>query len=342
MDPFDVITMLTAINNTPRPKTFLLNLLFGGRVKTFSTATVMADFTKGKRRMAPFVSPYVGGKLIEREGREARTYTPPLIQPRDVLTPERLNTRMAGESLQSALSPADRLAKEQADILDVFDQYITRREEWMAAQLLFTGAIHMVGEGVDESFSVGFSNTDTLSNADLWSASTANPIGDINTWRRTVQEKSGITPNAAVMSSDVADAFLNHPNVKDMLDVRRMEMGTINPSELPNGATYLGSLAREGMDLYEYNEWYVDDSTGLSKPMVPATYMALVPTADRNPGAQMLYGAWTEMVKKTTYEGARIPRVWSEEGPNATFIEVVSRPLPLMPDADSWFVAKVL
>lgn len=342
MTLFDVLTMLQAINNTPRPKTFLLNLLFGGRIKTFTTAEVMVDVTKGKRRMAPFVSPFVGGKLMEREGRAVQSYRPPLIQPRDVLTPERLQTRMAGESIVSALSPADRLAQEQADVLDSFDQSITRREEWMGSQLIFTGAIHMLGEGVDENFSIGFTNTETLSGADLWSVATADPIGDINRWRRTVQEKSGITPNAVVMGPDVSNAFCNHSAVQNQLDVRRMEMGIIKPQELPNGATYLGTLAREGVDLYEYAEWYVDDATGLSKPMVPATYLALVPTAERNPGAQVLYGAWTEMSKATTYEGARIPRVWSEEGPNATYIEVVSRPLPLMPDADAWFVAKVL
>jgi uncharacterized SAM-binding protein YcdF (DUF218 family) len=342
LNTYDPVTMLQALNNTPRPMRFLRDLVFGGRSKTSVTEQVLVDIFKGKRRMAPFVSPYVGGKLMEREGYTTKMYTPPLIQPRDVLTPERLSQRAAGESIVSGRSAGDRAEVEQAEILNTFDDYITRREEWMLAQLLFTGTIHMVGEGVDESYSVGFTNTDTLSAAETWDETTCTPLADLETWRKTIIQSTGISPNTVIMAGNVVDEFVNNADVQKLLDVRRMEMGTINPSQLPNGATYIGSLSRLGVDIYQYDEYYVDDTTGLLAPMVPDGKLVMLADSKRNVGAQMLYGSWTEMDEGVTYEGERIPRVWSEKGANARIVEVVARPLPMIPDVDSWFVATVL
>lgn len=342
LNTFNVLTMLKAINTSPRPRTFLRDLLFAGRVQTFPTEEVLVDLVKGKRRLAPFVSSYVGGKLMEREGFRTEKYRTPLVQPRDIITPERIKQRQAGESVISAVSPAERAAMEQAGILNGFDISITRREEWMVSQLIYTGGIHMVGEGYDEQFSVNFTNTEVLSGTNLWSNAASNPIGDLGRWRLAVMQKTGITPTAVVMGDDVATAFLNNPTVQAELNRWWMQMGQIKPEVKENGQTFLGHLNRENLDLYSYSEWFVDDSTQNLMPMVPAGKVALVPEAANNPGAMMLYGAYTEMDEGKTYEGARIPRVWSEKGPNIQIVEVVARPLPTMVDSDCWFVGTVL
>lgn len=340
---FDPQTVIEVVNNTPRPKTFLREMLLGGRERTFPTESISIDLVKGKRRMAPFVSPYVGGKLVEREGFSTQDYTPPLIVPRDIITPERLKKRQAGESVVSGKSPADRIAQEIAEVYDSFDQYITRREEWMIAQLIFTGAIHMVGDGVDQNFDVGFTNSEDLSGDDLWDAGTSDPMADLKRWKQEIIQKTGITPDVAIMGSDVADVFLSNATVLAQLDTEiNIKLGTINPREVPNGAQYLGTLNRVGLDLYCYDEYYVDDTTSLTMPMIPAGAIVIAPTAARNTGARMLYGAFTEMKTRQTYESPRIPREWVDESANAQFIEIVSRPLPTMVDVDCWYVGNVL
>lgn len=339
---FDVVTMLGAYESIPRPSTFLREMIFGGRERTFSTEYVLIDIRKGTRKMAPFVNPVIGGKIMEHGGYRTDKYTPPLVAPQDVITPERLQQRSAGENIVSGRTPADRLGEEQARILNHFDDAITRREEWMIAQLLFTGQIHMVGDGVDEYYNVGFDNTDTLSSQDLWSASTATIYEDLKGWALQVMRESGLYPNICVMAENVSEAFLNNSTIQTLLDIRNVELGKIDPSRLPNGASYIGRLSGLGIDFYTYNEWYADDSSGTITAMVPDDTLALFSSADRNLGAIMLYGAFTEIKDRTTYEGSRIPRIWTDQGKNAEFVQVVSRPLPVIIDADSWFVANVL
>lgn len=75
------------------------------------------------------------------------------------------------------------------------------------------------------------------------------------------------------MAKDVANAFVNNAKVKSVLDVRAYDLAVIKPRELPNGLTYIGTIHKLGLDLYQYNEWYLDNWTDPSaptqKPLVP-------------------------------------------------------------------------
>jgi len=117
-------------------------------------------------------------------------------------------------------------------------------------------------------------------------------------------------------------------------------VGMIDVRELPNGIEYLGTI--NGVDFFGYDEWYIDDDTGVETPMVPADTVVVFASADRNPGARMLYGAYYDVEDATTYAGARIPRTWTDKGANARFMELVTFPLPFVPDVDSWLIATVL
>ena len=96
------------------------------------------------------------------------------------------------------------------------------------------------------------------------------------------------------MGGDVANAFVNHAKVQKMLDVKNFNLAVIQPKQLPNGVTYLGTIHELGLDIYKYNEWYLDDWTNPDKPedkpLVPADSLALLST---NADYSMYYGAIT-------------------------------------------------
>ncbi len=340
MDEFDVLTMLEALRGTPRPRTFLIDMVFGGRRQTVVTEEVIADFFKGKRRLAPFVSPRVGGKQVEREGRKVQKYKVPLIQPLDVITPDRLQQRAAGENIISPRTPADRLVDEQAEVLDLMDDYVTRREEWMVAQYMTTGRIHMVGEGVDEWFIPGFTQIRTLLDK-FWGDADAEILGNLLTWYRLIQ-RNGYNAGVCVMADDVAEAYMDNAQVQKQMNMLKVDRGQIKPSELPNGASYIGSLNRPAIDIYTYSESYVDDTDGLEKSLIPDGTLIMFPAAANNPSAKILYGSYTEMDEGKTYEGTRIPRVYSDKKANTRNVELVARPLPVIRDVDCHLVAHVL
>lgn len=338
---YDPRTMLEAIEQMLPVNTFLKSTFFKNS-RTFLTENVDVDYNKGRRRMAPFVSPKLAGKVMERDGFTTNTYKPALIKPLRPITVEDLQIRSFGENVYSTKSPDERAIELLARDLTDLEDAITRREEWMAAQVLFTGKVDMIGEGVNQTLDFDFTNKLVLSGSDKWSETSSDPIGDLKNWRLAVIQKSGITPDTAVMASDVVDAFLNHPAVQKILDNQRIKLGQIDPRTLPNGVTYLGSLTSLGLDLYSYDEWYFDETEGVEKPMVPPGTVLVASTRARfsfHYGAVTLIGANNQFV---TYEGARIPDSWTEKNPPQRFLAVNSRPLPIPHEVESWYVAHVL
>lgn len=79
----------------------------------------------------------------------------------------------------------------------------------MCAQTIFTGAIPIIGDGVNEVMIFSFTNKETISVAkNKWTADTSDPIADIKRWHETVQKKGFVNCDICVMGSDVANAFV--------------------------------------------------------------------------------------------------------------------------------------
>jgi hypothetical protein len=257
-------------------------------------------------------------------------------------------TRSPGELLYRGKSPAERAVEKLAADFSEIAEMITRREEWMAAQAIFTGRIPVVGDGIDEVIDFGFTNTEEIIAADeVWSAPTADPLGDLAGWQEEVQKNGFVTCNICVMARDVATAFINNPKVKELLDIKNYDLAVIKPRELANGARFIGTIGALGLDIYTYNEWYLDEWTNPDapeqKPLVPDGTLALLSTAAQY---SMYYGAITLIDEATknfyTVEGSRVPSTWIQKDPDRRFLQLSSSPLPVPHEVDSWFVAKVL
>ena len=108
----------------------------------------------------------------------------------------------------------------------------------------------------------------------------------------------------------------------------------------------MGTIHELGLDLYKYNEWYVDDWTDpenpVELPMVPSGTLLMAST-----GAQysMYYGAITMLDQKSglfqTVEGKYVPDTFTKKRPDRRFLSLQSAPLPVPHEVDSWLVAKV-
>lgn len=340
-------TMGKLITRIPPVHTFFRDTFFKN-VRTFSTKSVEVDFKKGNRALAPFVHPKVGGKTVPNRGYQTKSYTPVLIAPNKITTIDDLMERSAGENPYSGRTPAERAVEKMAEDFKELAEMIVRREEWMAATAIFTGQIPIIGEGLNEVIDFGFSNTETIvTDSKKWSGADADPLADLERWRKTVQKEGFVNCNICVMASDVASAFVNNAKVQKALDTKAYDLAVIKPRELPNGVTYIGTINKLGLDIYEYNEWYLDDWTNPEapeqKPLVPDGTVALLSTGANY---SMYYGAITLLDEKNdtfhTVEGNRVPETWTERRPSRRFLQVNSKPLPVPHEVNSWFVATVL
>ncbi len=337
-------TMGRVVQKLPPVRTFFRSTFFRNE-ETFVTKNVDVDFKKGSRKVAPFVSRLIGGKIVPNTGYETKTYTPPLVAPEKVTTIDDLLERRPGENMFSGRTPAERaVLKMSEDFVELREQ-ITRREELMCAQAIFTGQIPVIGDGVNEVIDFHFTNKEKITTAaKKWTADTSNPIADLKRWHETVQKTGFTNCDICVMGSDVANAFVNNAKVKDLLDVKNYALAVIQPKQLPNGTTYIGTIHELGLDIYKYNEWYLDDWTNPDapedKPLVPADSLALLSTSANY---SMYYGAITLIDEATgvfrTVEGKYVPDTWAKRKPARRFLSLSSAPLCVPHDVDSWFVA---
>lgn len=342
MDIFDTRTMLDAVEQMKLARRFLMTTFFnGGMPRTFATKSVDIDIIKGQRKMAPFVHPRLPGSLVNRDGYRTDTYVPPYIQPKMETTAELILKRSAGENPYAARPPLQRAAEQLGkDIADLDDQII-RREEWMCAQALTTGQVRVLGEGVDDTidFMMAADHKITLSTGQ-WGGTGSDPIGNLRGWKRKIAKDSGRTANTGVLSGEALDAFQSDEMVMKQLNTRRVDMGIIKPETLPDGVTYLGYLNDPGLDLYGYDEWFLD-AAGDEQPMIPAGGLVLGSTNTRN---AMLYGAIQDLeaIESGLVEAARFPKSWVTKEPSARWLKLQAAPLAGLLEPDAFIYAKVV
>lgn len=349
MSLFTTRKMLQVLEQAKPAQSFLRDRYFSN-VEPSTTEHVDIDIVKGKRKLAPFVHPNIGGKTVERAGRTVNSYKAPEVSPDMVTTAEDLMKRAPGEVYGENVDPNVRAARQIGKDLAELDDMITRREEAMCAQALFTGQILVKGDGYDEVLQYWPTNPAdqpyvALAAGARWNEATADVLGDLRGSRRTIMQNSGVSAIDVVLGQDAIDALLGNEKLQKLLDLRRVDMGQISPQELPGGVTYYGHLKGVGLDLWGYDEWYLDEN-GDEQPMVPAKSVLIGSPLVRT---TMAYGA-VSLMRGTEgnqsveiHAGRRVPDSWTQrKNPAGRIVQIKSRPLPIIHQIDGFRVLKVL
>ena len=348
VDLYETRTMLEMLEERKPVRTFILDTFFNRPPRTFETEAVDIDIIKGRRRLAPFVNPKRQGKLVEKRGFITRSFKPAYVKPKMVTTTDEILKRRPGNIIYAPNSgPAILAAQEMGRNFSELDEMITRREEWMAVQGLLTGQIPVKGEGVDAllGFHMESTHLPVLTGTDLWSDhANATPIDDLKTWKRLVAKDSGISPNICIMGLGAIDNFMKCEQVigttgggQNLFDMRRINIGQIDPIMLPNGVTYYGTLTEIGLDIYTYEEWYIDDQDEVEYALIPTNKVLLGNPAAR---CEKLYGAIKDLGAIAPVP--RFPKTWEENDPSERIVMLQSSPLPAPLEIDAFLTATVL
>lgn len=345
---YDPRTMGKLVERMPKVHTFIRDTFFR-HVETFHTVKIDVDFKKGSRVLAPFVHKKIGGVTVPNSGYTTSTYEPPLIAPNKITTIDDILARSPGESLYNGKTPNQRAVEKMQSDFSELDEMITRREEWMCCQALFTGKIPILdtdGKEIQEEIDFNFTNKTVLKSAENWKNTTGGKLKQLKAWKKTAQEKGFVNCNICLMGDEALECFLADEEVQKMLDIRSYDIAEIKPKELPNGATYIGTIRKENIDIYGYNALYLDNWTDkkkpVNKPLLPTNIVALLSTQARY---SMYYGAIgiTDENKKiiAVAEGQRVPEQWVERNPARRFLQLNSAPLSVPHEVDSWYIAEV-
>lgn len=339
IDMYNTRTMLRAIEQIKTPKTFLRDTIFG-QVETHTTKYVDIDIQKGNRRLAAYVSPLLQGKVVTREGFTTNTYEPPYIKEKMITTSQDFLTRDMGTNVYSGGQSAQQKAQKQlGKDIRTLAMRCDRTEEVQASQAIQTGIVTAVGDGISATIDFGLlsSHKPVLTSTDKWDDLTnSDPIADLRTWRDLVSQDAGMVPKDVIMGADAIKNFLRNTKVQALLDNRRIVMGQIDPSNLPNGVIYWGHLNESGLDVWEYTEWYYDVGLSTEVPMIDPDKVVMWARGAR---ATRHYGAIQDL--KANFVVPRFVKSWEEEDPSGRFVMLQSAPLLAPHQIDGFLCATV-
>lgn len=346
MDLFTPETMDGVVRVMPTVNTFFRDTFFRTNKPEY-TEKVRVDFVKGTRKVAPFINMKKGGKVVEKRGYLTDEFTTPIVSVMDVTNIEDMLRRLPGELLQnSGTTPYERGIQLMADQFMTFEDMIARREEWMCVQSMMEGKIPVIGDNVSYEIDFGFTNKATVSVP--WAQEGATPYHDLQAASIACRKKGYRTPNIMIMGRDAWTSFLASTKqdefYKQMPEV--FDIMSVKPERRTDAVTYMGRLRDPDLDLYVYDEWIIDDWTDPENPtevsLMPANKVLLASTAAKYTtyyGLQMFTDPKTGNFRQVI--GTRAADSWVQKNPDARFLTLSARPLPVPHEVDSWYVLTV-
>lgn len=345
-DLYSTATMLGVVRQTPIESAYWLDNFFNRQI-TFETEEIMFDLIKSYRRMAPFVSPVVQGRVMRSRGFETRAFRPAYVKPKHVVDPNRMFTRGIGETPGlGSVSPGARWNAAVAENLREEREAIRRRENWMAAQAIIHGSVTITGEDYPTqvvNFRRDAGLTYVPTGTARWGEADADPLGDIARLRKLAFQKSGSTITRLTMGLDAFDLFFADEDVQKLL--KGQEIGNVartSDSYLSAfGSTdtpfeYRGILqganGQGRLEIYTYNEQYEDEDYNT------VDMMSSYDVIGTGPGIQGVrtYGAIKD--KRAGLQALPLfPKMWDQEDPALTYTMTQSAPLMVPSNIDNTF-----
>ena len=349
-------TMLAAMQLMPKRPTFLRDRYFPTTANDiFVTEDVLVEFKDEKsRKLAPCVVPMKGGIPVARDGYKTERYTPANVAPSRPLTIDDLNKKQFGETLFSQQSPAQREGAVLGEDIKDLGELIDSREEYMAAQTLFNNGYSMkhyadqYGSGKYEEFHIEFydgTNHAVYTPSAAWTKDTDADVILKDLYNMAMMNKKrGLPATDVLFGMDVATVLLGNKSLQDILDNKGLNnLIRIDPKELPEGATYFGSVNCFGvvLDLLCDSETYVDEA-GADQTFIPAKKIVVTAPAV----GRTLYGAVTQIEESDrefhTYAATRVPHVVTNVADGIRTLTEKAKPLTVPNFQNSSISATVL
>lgn len=314
LDYTQTAVLLAAYEQKKKPTTFLKSRYFPDGT-TFGTDEVLVEYKDGNQKIAPFVAPEVGGKVVKRNGYSVKAYQPAFIAPKRALTVDALKKKGFGEAYYNQLSPAERALAITADDLAEMDEMIVRREEAMCAEVLQTNALTMnhytddnkLYETKNIAYYDGEANPAVYATNFSWDTAEADILADCKEIAMMLK-KRGLAATDVILGTQAADALLSNEKIQKLLDNRNYNIGVIDPTEQFDDAVFIGQLNCYGhkLNFIQYAGTYEAEDGTIKDYINPTDIIVTAPGC-----GQTNYGAITQIdygqADFTTHVAKRVP-----------------------------------
>ena len=340
MQIFDTVALNRVVETMVDPIDFFTTNYFGN-VQVSDTEEIFYDVITNKRRITPVVHPMVRGKVVEGPLYDTRSFKPAYLKDSRVFNPNKYFSRLPGERIGGAMTPAQRMQSAVAWHIDDQMKMLARRKEVWCAEVLRTGKLVVAGDGYDQvtvDFQRDASLTVTLTGSDRWGQAGVQCLRTLENGAEAIFAKANVSARTVVMTLDAWKVFRLDAEVEKLLSLfRRDRLGAdigTGPLVMPiDGVRYMGHVGE--FDIYVYAGKYVDPLDGIEKDILPAgTVMLLSNDVD----GVYHYGAIRDLdagLQPRQY----FVKSWTKPDPSARFMLMQAAPLPVAyrPNASACF-----
>lgn len=343
----DTVSLMQAMERMKPPASFLLDTFFPIMPPTAVTSTIMVEYRKGGRRLAPFIVKGSKGINMKRETSWLETYQPPMVGPRRVLAPEDLTHRAFGETVYSTTTEAQRAAQIQArDLVELQDMIINRKNK-MAADILTTGQCEIKGYADDGETPtldvIRFDGwTQKITPSVTWDNPGATIYEDLKGASEMIQESTGMIPTLMLCGKNVEKYLIKNTALREWLAVPNREnlaMLSLAPRFTSPQIRRIGLLQSLNLEVYSYAETYTDDDGSVKPFLGDDDVIIAIPGRGRQ-----LHGAVTLLddagVGFRTFIGQYVPYYNGNKETQEMALTVYSRFLLAPAWADDWAIIK--
>lgn len=350
MEIYRTNNLVEVVKKSRIPGSFLRTRFFPTTPRDiFKTKEVFIERTDEGNLCAPFVIPYSGAKLMERQGYTGEKLIPAFINPARDMSISQLEKKGIGETLYDEVTPEERAQNYLADDLVFLQKAIQRTQEWMCGQILVNGYVdcaidantHVRFKYYDQNFDNRMTFTSGGSTV-YWDSQGASIYEQLSTMVNDIDAEYGDID--IVLGAELVNVFLTDQQMLKMLDVANANFGRIDPAlqQFP-GVGLLGAINFGGKLCYvwTYNAKATIGSQETS--FIDGKYALAIP---RTGFGATKFGSITQMEQEDndyhTYAAEMVPRVLNDPHSDNRRIEMKSAPLPHPYALDSWRVTKAL
>jgi hypothetical protein len=340
MDIYSTAYLSRVVNRLRPIPTVFLDLFFP-EVVTSDKEEIYFDQVDNKPRIAPFVHPMRGGKLVEDEGYSTKSFKPAYIKDKRIFNPLKAIKRRAGEAITGDMSPEQRIQMNLMASLQSQKDMLLRRMEVMAVEAIMSGKQTIVGDGINAVVDFGRDAelTVTLTTTAKWDdASNTSQSNNFEDWSALLLDKCGFGGTDIIMDAKAWKLLKRDASFAKLLD-RNYKGGDgtsldMNPRAKVEGVQFKGMLG--DFMVWVYNHPYVNDE-GASVNAMPDNTVIM---ADRR-GVQGVrhFGAIMDLDSLMPME--QFVKSWKEEDPSVRLLLSQSAPLLVPYQKNATLVATV-
>ena len=340
---FQTQTIAGLVTNLPRKPGFLSSF-FSSKPQNIHPTDIVELHDKNDLSIAaPYCQMSAPATPFAFQGYSSSMVKIPHMRLSDNITAIDAMNRLAGEGINSALSPQQRagilLMEKMENLFGAIDISI----EAQAAQVFTTGKVVIKGADIDAEVDYQRNplHNFTLTGAALWNTPTGTPSVQFDLADQLIRDNGRKTVTDVILGSGAFAALVSNVQTLNFLDNRRLDPGilALRP-ELYDGATYRGNLY--GLNIWVYSNTYSTISpTGVVSPTrtayIPNDSAVFFSSAAIN---EMHYAPVMELEGANAV--ARFAKTFVVQDPSSRVLVASSRPLAVTRNPNAFVTIKVI